>query len=142
MNLAEIKSLLELAEPITEQWINKTILDYCFANEISVATFSTVGRNGFGNTLKEFGGEEYSPEQEFDVKNVTKEQSNLKLSNIIKKNYLDGKKDIVVFYRSFFGLQRIIFYDSENNKHLVIHGQATEEQEAFSKLVDLYHSIK
>jgi hypothetical protein len=141
MNLAEIKSLLELAEPITERWLNKTILDYCFANEISYATFSTIGRNGFGNTLKEFKPE-YSPEQQFDVKKVTKEQSYLKLSKIIKTKYLDGKKDIVVFYRTFFGLNRIIFYDSETNKHLIIHGQADIEQEAFSKLVDLYHSIK
>jgi hypothetical protein len=141
MNLKEIKSLLELAEPITEQWLNKTILDYCFANEITIATFSTVGIKGFGNTLKEFGTE-FIPEQEFDVKKVTKQQSNEKLSSIIQKSYLDGQKDIVVFYRTFWGLHRVVFYDSETNSHLVIHGQASEQQEAFNKLVDLYHNNK
>lgn len=141
MNLDNINKHLNRRKYKNEIAFFEVLYNFCHRYKIDYATFSTVGRDYMGNSLTSFDKEGYSNTTLFDTKKIKKEQSYEKLNKLLKSKYVNGKRDIVVIYRSFWGLQKLVIYDSKTNTNLAIKGNEQETAMDFKKLVDLYHSL-
>lgn len=137
MNLKEIISSIEQSPPKTEIELQRRAFKYCIKNKIDFIEFSTVG---YGSSKINKFSEGLFFSEPFATKKETILETNKRLSEHIKANYLQ-KKDCVVWFSTFFGLVNCRFYDAQTNKSLNIEGEAREKQKSFSSLVELYHSL-
>jgi hypothetical protein len=140
MNLAQIENHLKKRKYKNENHFFKVLYSFCHRYKIDYATFSTVGCDYLGNNIVAFDKEGFFDSTNFDIKKVTKEQSDEKLTSLIKTKYIN-KKDVIVIYRSFWGLQKIVFYDSTTNQNFCLGGNEKENFMEFKKLVDSYHEL-
>lgn len=135
MNLKEINHSLEQSPPKTEIELQTRVLEYCIKNEVDFIEVSTVG---YGYSKINKYSENVFCSNEFAKKGEAINDTNKRLCEYIKTEYLE-KKDCVVWFSTFFGLVACRFYDAQTNTNINIGGSASKEQKVFKELVNLLH---